>query len=252
MNVADAVVSDAEVIHRYYLETYGKFTEIIAYGVEPLSPLVDESNLLKKYGLSRDGYFLYTARLEPENMAHVVLQAHRMSGCNRPLVIVGDAPYANAYIDNIKAHCSGNVLFLGGIYGNDYRLLKSNCFSYIQAGEVGGTHPALLEGMAWAPMVVANDVEEHLEVGKDSIQYYKKNHVRNLAEILCDLEKHPAKRIEFSLKAKKENSKSLSMGNHYRPIRKTFSQTKKHLKFICIKEFSFDRYLEVLRLDLRF
>ncbi len=221
MSVADAVVSDAEVIHRYYLETYGKKTEIIAYGVEPLSPLLNESNLLEKYGLSRDGYFLYTARLEPENMAHVVLQAHRNSGCKRPLVVVGDAPYASAYIDKLKKRSTDNVLFLGSIYGENYHLLKSNCFAYIQAGEVGGTHPALLEGMAWAPMVVANDVEEHREVGGNSIQYYRRNHVGNLSEILLKLEKNPDQRWGFSEKAHKRIEKIYrweTIADHYEKL----------------------------------
>ena len=228
LSTADALVSDAEVIHRYYKETYGKDSEIIAYGVEPLEPKIDETGELSKYDLQRDGYFLYTARLEPENMAHVAIQAHHAANCHRPLVVVGDAPYASGYINRLKDKNRGNVLFLGGIYGKEYRLLKSNCFAYIQAGEVGGTHPALLEGMAWAPVVVANDVPEHREVGEDTILYYEKNHVGCLGRILYRLEESKEQREIFSFKARKRIS------DHYR-WEEICTQYEKLFSRICAK-----------------
>ncbi len=48
----------------------------------------------------------------------------------------------------------------------------SNAYFYIQATEVGGTHPALIEAMGAGNCVLANDVPEHREVLLDAGFYY--------------------------------------------------------------------------------
>ena len=64
-----------------------------------------------------------------------------------PLVIVGDAPYAGAYIDGLHARPTTRVRFLGAVYGRGYPVLQLERAAYVQATEVGGTHPALVEAM---------------------------------------------------------------------------------------------------------
>ena len=66
------------------------------------------------------------------------------------LLIVGDAPYAEQYINSLKASARGDkrIIFTGFVFGQDYRALQQNAFTVaIHATEVGGTHPALLEAM---------------------------------------------------------------------------------------------------------
>ena len=64
-----------------------------------------------------------------------------------PLAIVGDAPYASDYIARLHATTDPRVRFVGAIYGAGYRVLRSHAAAYVQATEVGGTHPALVEAM---------------------------------------------------------------------------------------------------------
>ena len=114
-------MADATVIQDYYLENYRKRPELIRYGhIEGDLPLLEEkisgeSLSRAPYGEERvfrdlvitpGRYLLYVSRLEPENNAHLVIEAYnrlREEGlCEMPLVIVGDAPYARAYIDGLK------------------------------------------------------------------------------------------------------------------------------------------------------
>jgi glycosyltransferase involved in cell wall biosynthesis len=76
------------------------------------------------------------------------------------------------------------VRFLGGTYGETYRILGSHAAAYVQATEVGGTHPALVEAMGFGSAIVANDVPEHRETLGDAGHYY-----RGPAELVTELQR---------------------------------------------------------------
>jgi glycosyltransferase involved in cell wall biosynthesis len=78
--------------------------------------------------------------------------------------MVGDAPYSGDFIRELKNTKDPRIVFTGYVFGQGYRELQSNAYFYVQGTEVGGTHPALLEGMGHGNCVLANDVPEHREV----------------------------------------------------------------------------------------
>ena len=86
------IVTDAAVIHDYYLSAHGADSTMIAYGAEV--ERVNNAAAVKRFGIRPEEYFLYVSRLEPENNAAMVIEA--FTKCTAPfkLVIVGDAPYA--------------------------------------------------------------------------------------------------------------------------------------------------------------
>lgn len=160
--IPDAVVSDARVIQAYYRERYGLETVLIAYGGDLPEPAGSET--LERLGLSAERYVLYVSRLEPENNALAVLRAYRDVAGPTPLVLVGDAPYAASYIARLKREADPRVLFPGAIYGEGYRQLLARAAVYVQATEVGGTHPALVEAMGYGRLVCYNATPENEEV----------------------------------------------------------------------------------------
>lgn len=165
------VVTDARVIQEHYVRAYGRQTVYFPYGTD-LEPTQDDGTLAR-LGLEAGRYSLYVSRLEPENNAHVVIEAYAGVRTDVPLVIVGDAPYAGEYIARLHATSDPRVRFLGAIYGDGYRVLRSHAAVYVQATEVGGTHPALVEAMGSSNAIVANDVPEHREVLGDAGRYYR-------------------------------------------------------------------------------
>jgi len=178
------LVTDARVIQRFYASAYGRSTSYFPYGTD-LQPAADDGTLAK-LGLTAGGYVLYVSRLEPENNAHVVIDAFSRVRTDLPLAVVGDAPYAGEYIAGLRdaAAADPRVKLLGGHYGNAYRVLRSHAAAYIQATEVGGTHPALVEAMGYGNAIVANDVPEHREVLADCGLYY-----RGAAELAAALQR---------------------------------------------------------------
>ena len=168
----NAIVADARVIRDYYRERYGKESFFIPYGAE--TSRLESRAALDRLGLEPDGYFLYVSRLEPENNALLVVKAFEKVATEKRLVIVGDAPYARDYIAELKSTSDRRILFPGAIYGEGYRELLSHAFAYIQATEVGGTHPALIEAMGCGCCVLYLDTPENREVaGEAGIAYGK-------------------------------------------------------------------------------
>jgi len=164
------VVTDARVIEDYFRREHQTESVMIAYGADPCQ--TETTEILDRLKLQARKYLLYVSRLEPENNAHLVIDAYRRVETDMPLVIVGDAPYAGDYIQQLKAMADERVLFTGAVYGTGYNELRSHAYAYIQATEVGGTHPALLEAMGPGNCILAKDTPEHREVLPDTGRYF--------------------------------------------------------------------------------
>jgi glycosyltransferase involved in cell wall biosynthesis len=182
------LVSDARVIADYYRTRFGKRTVYIPYGTD--ARRLPPGETLARFGLTAGRYILYVSRLEPENNAHVAIDGYRRAGglakLGVPLVLVGDAPYASAYkasLERLAAETPGVVL-TGYVFGDGYAELQSGAMVYVQATEVGGTHPALVEAMGRGCAIVANDVPEHREVLAGAGRYYRRNDPAALADEL--------------------------------------------------------------------
>jgi glycosyltransferase involved in cell wall biosynthesis len=183
--VADALVTDAEVIRRHYLERYGAASVAITYGVEPRPVLeTGETGVLARLGLASRRYFLYVSRFEPENNPHRVAAAYRDAGGDLPLVMVGGAPYASAFIAGFTRDADPRILFPGPIYGEGYRELLSHALAYIHATEVGGTHPALVEALGYGNCALVNDTPENREVAGEVGLYFDAARPASLAAVL--------------------------------------------------------------------
>ena len=163
VRLPNEIVTDARTIQEYYRERYHRSSRYIPYGANV--GRAESRDVLEKLGLEPGRYFLFVSRLEPENNAHLVLDAYLRSGQEYPLALIGDAPYSKNYIAELrKAASSGAVVMPGAIYGVGYRELLSNAICYFHGTEVGGSHPALIEAMGAGAIVIANDNPENREV----------------------------------------------------------------------------------------
>lgn len=184
--VSNVVITDAKGIKEYYIKRYGKDSVYIAYGANCIDYPLGET--LKRLGLQPGQYILYVSRFDPENNPLLVRKAFdEIESPIKKLVMVGDAPFAADYVKEVKNTGNPNILFPGFVFGDAYNELRSNSYLYIQATEVGGTHPALVEAMAAGKCVLANDVPEHREVLRNSGIYYKgKKDLREKMKMLME------------------------------------------------------------------
>ena len=188
--VPDSVVSDARVIQEYYRRTYRFESHLIPYGGDLPQPIGHDA--LDRLGLSPEGYVLYVSRLEPENNADAVVRVYRDVPGETPLVIVGDAPYAADYVARVRREADPRVKFAGAVYGEGYRQLLSSAAVYVQATEVGGTHPALVEALGYGRVVCYNATQENEEVAGEAALPFDVRQPATLSRLLTAILDDPA------------------------------------------------------------
>lgn len=184
VRLADVVIADSREVQRYYRRNYNADTTYIAYGADvPKERPATET--LEKYGLEDRGYFLFVGRLVPENCAHHLVSAFEGLETDKKCVIVGDAPYAEEYKAHLMTTSNPNIIFTGYVFGEGYRELSSHAYVHCLTSEVGGTHPALVEAMAFGNCVVVNDIPTNLETIADAgLSYSGKGGADSLREVL--------------------------------------------------------------------
>ena len=186
---ANRVVADAEVIAAYYRDCYAIEPLVIPYGSDFAAE--PDSDVLQRLGLRPRGYILYVSRFEPENNPLEVVLAYEKLADVPPLVMLGEGLYAKDLVAELHRHRGDRILFPGALYGADYRTLQRNALIYIQATEVGGTHPALIEAMASGGAVLAHDTPENREVGGGAVRYFAFRPIETLSGTIWECLRNP-------------------------------------------------------------
>ncbi|QCB95426.1 DUF1972 domain-containing protein [Cellulomonas shaoxiangyii] len=187
---SDALIADAIGIADYYRAEYGAPTTLLSYGAPVLAP--QDTDALTAAGLAPGGFHLVVARFEPENHVDLLVDGYVRSAARLPLVVVGSAPYADAYTQRVHALAGADprVRFLGGVW--DQRLLDqlyAHALTYAHGHSVGGTNPSLLRAIGAGTATVAYDVSFNREVlGEDGV--YVRD-VDDVARVLTAAEADP-------------------------------------------------------------
>jgi glycosyltransferase involved in cell wall biosynthesis len=192
----NAVVTDAEVIRRYYRRVYKAASTMIPYGADLDRP--ESTSVLDELGVTAGEYVLYVSRFEPENNPDRVAAAWTGMDTHRTLVMVGGAPYAPELTERVRSVAGERVLLPGPIYGEGYRQLLFNARAYIHATEVGGTHPALVEAMGAGLPVFVFDTPENREVAGKAGIFYRFSGERRLSAVLADHLENDGRMAELS------------------------------------------------------
>jgi glycosyltransferase involved in cell wall biosynthesis len=195
---ADALIADAQGIADYYAQEFGAATELLTYGAPiQVSP---RSDRLAELGVSSKRYHLVVARFEQENHVEEIVSGYRHSRAELPLLVVGSAPYADAYTARVRqaAGSDPRIRMLGGVWDQDQLdQLYANCLTYLHGHSVGGTNPSLLRAMGAAADVIAFDVDFNREVLGEFGRYF--SCVGDLAPLLFAAEVLPEEAVERGL-----------------------------------------------------
>ena len=188
----NAYITDSHVVQGYYRDRFHSEPPYIPYGseVESLPP----GETLARFGLEPQRYILFVGRLVPENCAHHLVEAFRDLDTDLKCVVVGDAPYAEEYITALKAGAQADprIVFTGYVFGRGYQELGANAYIFVETSGVGGTHPAVVEAMAFGNCIVAHNTPENLEtVGEAGFAYDGKTGAEDLRQVLKRLLSQP-------------------------------------------------------------
>jgi glycosyltransferase involved in cell wall biosynthesis len=202
---ATLCLTDSHSVAETFLARYGRRLRVVPYGAAPPPPGAGDAAILAAHGLTAGRYLLFVGRLVPENNAHLLIDAYRRIGAEAsglPLVIVGDAPYADAYVAELRAASPPGVRFLGYRFGDEYWALQRGAYVLCAPTEVGGTHPVIVEGLAVGNAVVVHGHAPNREtIGDAGVAFKSAGGAAALAAALAGLIGDPARAADLGRRA---------------------------------------------------
>jgi glycosyltransferase involved in cell wall biosynthesis len=162
VRLASVLVTDAYEVQTYYRVRHDTDSVMIPYGAD----LIPRGSIVVPADVSvvPDRYALYVSRWERENNPLLTVRAHATSGADLDLVMLGTATYDERLGADVKAAAGPRTHLHGARFDASYQGLQANARCYVHATEVGGTHPALIEAMGAANLVLVLDTPENREV----------------------------------------------------------------------------------------
>ena len=182
---ADKIIVLSKGVQEYFKDTYNRDTVFIPNGVN--KPEIRKSNIIKeKYGLDKNDYILFLARIVPEKGLHYLIEAFKQLNTNKKLVIAGGASHTNEYLEKIKEMVKDDkrIIMTGFVQGQELEELYSNCYLYCLPSDIEGMPLSLLEAMSYGNKCLVSNIEENTQVVEDKAITFEKGNVQDLKEKL--------------------------------------------------------------------
>ena len=189
---ADEVIVLSANMQKYFKETYGRDTLSISNGIS--RPEYREVQVIQEqWGLRKDEYILFLARLVPEKGIHYLIDAYKQLETDKKLVIAGGKSHSGDYIERLLKMAEGNenIIFTDFVGGRDMEELFSNAYLFVLPSDVEGMAISLLEAMSYGNCCLVSDIYENTEVVEDKAVTFKRGDVQNLVTKLKYLLGHP-------------------------------------------------------------
>lgn len=176
---ANFIIADHQAIKKYYTEKYNINPIYIPYGADIQHTF--KKDILIRYDLTPNKYFISVARDEPDNQVDEIIFSWKNSACSDKIVIVTDNKKRI-----LKHRNNKNIVVIKGLYDTaELNSLRHFSTSVIHGHRSGGTNPSLLEAMASGALIVAHDNVFNQTVLKSNALFYKNS--EGLQKIISDL-----------------------------------------------------------------
>lgn len=198
--ICDRLIIDAKSVSDYYAEDFDCSPVHIPNGAnietESTSP-----EILKEYGLEKDGYFLFLSRHVPENSCRHIIKAFEGLDTNKKLVMGGGNANESSYAASLRETQDPRVLFPGPIYDADHvRELHLGCYALLHGNQPGGTSLGLLRALGCGCCVLTLNTVDNADAVQDAAITYKlsESDLRDKLQYILD---HPESVVELRRKA---------------------------------------------------
>ena len=178
---ADEIIVLSRNVQDYFRQQYGRETVYIPNGID--KPARREAReITERFGLHKDDYILFLARLVPEKGAHYLIEAYQELRTDKKLVIAGGDSHAEEYMEKIYGYAKGNskIVLTDFVQGRVLEELFSNAYVFVVPSDVEGMSISLLEAMSYGNCCLVSDIPENLEVVEDKAASFRKGDVADL------------------------------------------------------------------------
>lgn len=189
---ADEIIVLSENVKQYFLDTYNRKTIYIPNGINR-PDAQGQTVIREKYGLEKDGYFLFLARIVPEKGLHYLIKAFSGLETDKKLVIAGGSSQAVGYMEEIHRMAAKDerILMTDFVQGQVLEELYANAYAFVLPSDVEGMALTLLEAMSYGDCCLVSDIRENTEVVEDKALTFKKGDVEDLRRQLAWMLSHP-------------------------------------------------------------
>lgn len=189
---ADEVIVLSRNVQQYFADTYHREVTYIPNGIN--RPEKRKADLIwQKYGLEKDGYLLFLARIVPEKGLHYLIEAYQKLDTDKKLVIAGGNSQAVEYMEQIHQMAAKDkrVIMTDFVQGQLLEELYSNAYAFVLPSDVEGMALSLLEAMSYGNCCLVSDIPENTEVVEEHALHFRKGDVADLRRQLAYLLEHP-------------------------------------------------------------
>jgi glycosyltransferase involved in cell wall biosynthesis len=182
---ADKVIVLSENVRKYFKDTYGCDTVFIPNGISPVA--AEEPDIIaEKFGLDKNGYILFLARITPEKGLDYLIDAYKTIDTDKKLVIAGSINPRTEYISSVLERAKGceNIIFTDFVSGKMLAELFSNCYLYILPSDIEGMPLSLLEAVGYDTKVLVSDIAENIDCLDGYGNSFVHSDVQSLREVL--------------------------------------------------------------------
>jgi len=187
---ADKIIVLSENNKKYFKNTYNRETEYIPNGID--KPIFKEPNIIKKeFGLTKDSYVLFLARIVPEKGLHYLIEVWKRIENKKglKLVIAGGSSHTSEYFNEIVSMTKGDstIIMTGFVQGDKLYELYSNAYLYVLPSDIEGMPMSLLEAMSYGNSCLVSNIPENLEIINDQCVSFEKGNCDSLFEKLNNI-----------------------------------------------------------------
>ncbi|MGH2731654.1 MAG: glycosyltransferase family 4 protein [Actinomycetota bacterium] len=168
-HVPDATIAVSASLAEHYARRYGRPALHIPNGVRE-AVRRPPGQILRRFGLTPGGYFLFVGRLVPEKAPDLLVRAFRRVPGDHRLVLAGGSGFTGPYVSSLERLAAEDprVVLAGYVYGPALEELYSNAASFVLPSLLEGLPLTLLEAASFGLPVVVSAIAPHVEVlGED-------------------------------------------------------------------------------------
>ena len=188
---ADEIIVLSKGVQEYFQNEYNRKTVYIPNGVN--KPEIKPADLIaKEYGLRKNSFILFLARLVPEKGLQYLIEAFKHIQTEKKLVIAGGSSDSDDFMQQVQNMAAGDsrIIFTGFVQGQMLDELYSNAYVYCLPSDLEGMPLSLLEAMSYGNCCLTSDIAECTEVVEDKAVTFRKSDAKDLRDKLQYLIDH--------------------------------------------------------------
>lgn len=178
---ADEIIVLSQNMKEYFEKEYGRKTVYIPNGIsKPELKVVNE--IKNRWGLEKEEYILFLARIVPEKGAHYLIEAYKKIETDKKLVIAGGSSHSSEYYKELKkiAERNKDIIFTDFVGGLVLEELFSNAYCFVLPSDIEGMAIGLLEAMSYGNCCLVSDIRENVEVVQEFAEHFEHSNVSDL------------------------------------------------------------------------